>query len=311
VLKAADGAPLPDIRSSADNAAVADQILAFVREQAARPDVVLHGSIAGGRKTMSMWLGNAFMLYGRSGDRLTHVLVSPEFEGAPDFFYPPPRPCPIRLADGRKGDASGARVELADIPFLRLRHLLPTDARGQPAHHGELVRATQLVLDESAHSLLTVDLGKGLVAVGSRPVQIEAGPLALYALFAAQKAERCVRQDLPACGACRDCFFGLGKDFGDEQRDRLVALYRALGGRQPVRFDATLKGGGVPERLRSLRSKANAAARRALGLMAGPYLIEAVGAYNQKRYGLLLDKNRIRLVGATNRPPAPRSGHPA
>lgn len=295
VLRAADGRSLADIRSSADNAAGADQIMAFAREQTSRPDVVIHGSIAGGRKTMSMLLGSAFMLFGRPQDRLSHVLVSPDLEGVPDFFYPPPRPTPLRLANGRIKDASRAHIELADVPFLRLRHLLPAGAGSDPAHHADLVRATQVILDESAHPTLTLDLAAGQVTVGSRSIRMEPRSLGLYALFTTQKAERCVRTDLPTCGACRECFFSAGKRFPDDQRDRLLALYQQLGGRDPAVLARVLAGSDAAATLRSLKSRANAAVRRSIGLIAGPYLISATGGY-EKRHGLLLDKGRIRII---------------
>lgn len=126
---------------------------------------------------------------------------------------------------------------------------------------------------------------------------MEPRPLALYALFAAQKVERCVRPDLVACGECRECFFSGGKDFPGDQRERLLSIYQALGGRGSMVLARTLAGAGAAEALRSLKSKANAAIRRTLGLIAGPYLIAGTGGYG-KRHGLLLDKSRIHVVVA-------------
>ena len=51
-------------------------------------DTQLMVSIAGGRKTMGYYAGYALTLFGRHQDQLSHVLVSEEFEGNRDFFFP-------------------------------------------------------------------------------------------------------------------------------------------------------------------------------------------------------------------------------
>lgn len=56
VLKNAEGQPLENISNVRDNEAVADQTFAFVREMASDPDLCLHASIAGGRKTVGLYL---------------------------------------------------------------------------------------------------------------------------------------------------------------------------------------------------------------------------------------------------------------
>jgi CRISPR-associated protein (TIGR02584 family) len=49
---------------------------------------MLHVSIAGGRKSMGFFAGYAFSLFGRTQDRLSHVLVNDPFESFPDFYFP-------------------------------------------------------------------------------------------------------------------------------------------------------------------------------------------------------------------------------
>jgi CRISPR-associated protein (TIGR02584 family) len=294
LLRAADGRPLPDIRSAADNAAVADQIMAFVREQAARPDVVLHGSIAGGRKTMSMLLGSAFMLFGRPQDRLSHVLVSSEFESSPEFYYPPPRPARIPVAGGRTADASRARVELAEVAYPRLRNLLTPSGRQGPLRHTDLIRSAQALLDHRAHPELVVDLPAGEIRVGGARASLPPRLLAFYSLFAAEKRERCIRRDLPRCGDCAECYFSAGKNFPVQQRDRLLATYHRVLGREPQGLKRALETEKSAETLREMTSKVNAALRERLGSLAPPYLITAIGTY-AKRHGLPIDKGLIQL----------------
>lgn len=130
VLADRDGRLLDDIRSPADNMAMADAILAAIAEFANDPDSAIHVSLAGGRKSMGFFAGYALSLYGRPQDRLSHVLVSEGFETNPEFFFPPRQP---RVLIGRNGEplsTSEAHVDLADIPFVRLRERLPRELLG-------------------------------------------------------------------------------------------------------------------------------------------------------------------------------------
>lgn len=124
VLPQADGSPLHDIRSQADNQAMADGITEWVRRLTADPNHSLHVSIAGGRKTMGFYAGYAVSLYGRSHDRLSHVLVSADYESHPQFYYPTPYSHVIYTNGNNPKplDTRQAEVMLADIPFVRLRH---------------------------------------------------------------------------------------------------------------------------------------------------------------------------------------------
>ncbi|MFN3630601.1 MAG: CRISPR-associated ring nuclease Csm6, partial [Casimicrobiaceae bacterium] len=122
VIQDRDGRALEDIRDDQDNDCAANTIANLVRQLTQQPQTELHASIAGGRKTMGYLLGAAMSLYGRPQDRLSHVLVAPQFESHPEFFYPTPYSRVI-TALGPGGDALDCRnaaVWLGDIPFVRL-----------------------------------------------------------------------------------------------------------------------------------------------------------------------------------------------
>jgi CRISPR-associated protein (TIGR02584 family) len=104
---------LADIRDDASNAAALGTIVATVEELSRLPELRLHASLAGGRKTMSSSLENAMMLFGRPDDELSHVLVPEAAERDPTFYYPGPE-------DDRT-------IDLGLRPYLRLRHLLTED----------------------------------------------------------------------------------------------------------------------------------------------------------------------------------------
>jgi hypothetical protein len=89
IIKGQKGQFLDDIREGSHNEALGDFIAGFIREKSQDSNTRLHCSLAGGRKTMSFYLGSALQLFGRPWDKLYHVLVSPEFESHPEFYYKP------------------------------------------------------------------------------------------------------------------------------------------------------------------------------------------------------------------------------
>lgn len=137
----ANGCPVDDARTLEDHEALADFIMDTVRQLTADDASVVHASIAGGRKTMTFYLGYAMSLFGRPQDRMSHVLVSEGYEGLPGFYYPTREPREIHDRFGNVLDARDARVSLADIPFIRQRDQLPDMLRSQ----GEGVSFRKLV----------------------------------------------------------------------------------------------------------------------------------------------------------------------
>ena len=120
VIKNKEGKELSDIQSPEENEIASDQIVSLVGNLCQDDESAIHVSIAGGRKTMGFFLGYALSLYGREQDRLSHVLVSPDFESLDNFYYPKPYSHPIFNRKGEEIDASNAQVMLAEIPWVRL-----------------------------------------------------------------------------------------------------------------------------------------------------------------------------------------------
>jgi len=120
-----DGMLLDDIKTPEENEAAADFITRKVNELTRDDECALYVSIAGGRKTMGYYLGYALSLYGRSQDRLSHVLVTERYESLHDFFYPTPYSRVIYDRDKNPLDTNAAHIMLADIPFVRLRSGIP------------------------------------------------------------------------------------------------------------------------------------------------------------------------------------------
>lgn len=123
-----DGQPLDDVRSEREQEIIADFITQRVRELTADPELAIHASLAGGRKTMGFALGYAMSLFGRRCDCLSHVLVNDPYESVPDFFYP--TPVSVLRSDAKnqgQHDLSMAVVTLATIPLVLMREEMPTN----------------------------------------------------------------------------------------------------------------------------------------------------------------------------------------
>lgn len=121
-----EGNKLADITSEADNEITADYITNTVRELTANKNTSLHVSIAGGRKTMTYYLGYAMSVFGRIQDNMSHVLVEDAYLSQ-DFYYPTPEPKILTTRKGQEFDASKVKVMLGYLPYIRLRDGLTDD----------------------------------------------------------------------------------------------------------------------------------------------------------------------------------------
>ena len=127
IVPDAEGNPVDDARTRADHEALADFIVSEVQIATADEHQRVHASLAGGRKTMTFYLGYAMSLFGRADDVLSHVLISDGFEGHPDFWFPTQADAYKHISNrDQLLDASRAEVSLTTIPFIAHRHELPT-----------------------------------------------------------------------------------------------------------------------------------------------------------------------------------------
>lgn len=177
------GEDLDDIRSPADNDAAANSIAELVREMTVDEQTELHVSLAGGRKTMGYYLGYALSLYGRPQDRLSHILVKGAFEGHPSFYYPTPYQQIIQTRDPKAQalDCADAIVEIAEIPFVRLRDGLPQRLLTGKANFTETVEIANMAHGD-AH--LHIDTATRKVSVNGIPANLTDTSFALLYWFA-------------------------------------------------------------------------------------------------------------------------------
>ena len=188
VTPGAAGTEVEDARSKEDHAALADFITTQVRERTASPDTTLHASLAGGRKTMTFYIGYAMSLFGRPRDTLSHVLISEGYENIPDFWFPTSVE-PHRYVRNREKtlDASAAKVTLAPIPFVRLREGLPQKLLAGDAKFSQTVDAIQQSLEPPRLHIYRSEDGEITVECGMQIVKLPPDLLAWFIWWAEQE----------------------------------------------------------------------------------------------------------------------------
>jgi CRISPR-associated protein (TIGR02584 family) len=283
IIRDHTGLPLSDIRTPADNAATANTIVSLMRQLTQQHDTALHVSIAGGRKTMGFYVGYALSLYGRSQDRLSHVLVTPaELESNRDFYYPPPTPLVLHHPHSEKPvSTEQAHIHLAEIPFVRMRHGLPDDVLETDSGFDALVDIAQQRLGSPE---LVLDLETRRVRCGNVEVPMAPQWFAFYywlAMFASDGGgeERFVGSSNTSTDSFLECY---KKVVGSMAHDYEAAVYSQRHG-----FDKNF----FSER----RSRVNKALRKALGPAASHYLVYSTGKRPHTRYGLKLKPEQIQL----------------
>jgi CRISPR-associated protein (TIGR02584 family) len=285
VITGSDGMPLDDILVDADNVAVADFITEEVRAITADPAVSLHVSIAGGRKTMGFYVGYALSLFGRTQDRLSHVLVSRPFESSPGFFYPAPS---SRFIPGSSLDAQDGRVHLSDIPFVRLREGLPRSLLDGHATFSGTVAEAQRALPPVS---LRLEPATRTVVAGGERLVLSPQQFALYWMM----AERCRSGRQGVHWSDR----GLGEDLLGYY-GRLVGVHSGLYEQAAKAYRSFGKDNFDPQ-----KAHVNRAIRLALGgRRAAPYLLvrlEPIPGGLRHRVGLALPRDAIAIAAASLR----------
>ncbi len=127
LMKDGSGEPIFNGKREEDQNYIADSIMKIIASFTQQQDTRIHASIAGGRKSMSFYMGNAMSLLGREQDMLSHVFISEEFEFCDQFFYPTKQDNYIEIKKDNHTlnlNTRDAEVTLAEIPFVRMRHLI-------------------------------------------------------------------------------------------------------------------------------------------------------------------------------------------
>jgi hypothetical protein len=267
----------------------ADAIIERIRMLTADPEIALHVSIAGGRKTMGFLAGHALSLFGRPQDRLSHVLVAESFVSHPDFFYPPKRPRVLYDRMNRPVRSDQAQLVLADIPFLRLRGQLPEELLAAGRSYSETVAEAQAALPPLA---LHLDATTRTAVAGGEAVVLTPAEFAFYVMLAERR-----RQGLA------------GAHWSDPGLQAEIArCYALVVNAWSGDYERFETAGMSKDNFNARKSHINAALVRTLGRRrAEPYLVEALAPLGDKGrgrlrpYGLSLPPDAITIAARRSR----------
>lgn len=304
IAKDSSGEEIDDIITEHHNEIIGDIITTTVKGLASDPATRLHCSIAGGRKTMSFYLGVALQLFGRPQDRLYHVLVSPEFESNPDFFYKPKKNKIIeaRLLDGtvKRLNTKDAWIELAELPFIRLGEKLNLSAK----NFRELVEEGQNEIDRAiTHPEISINIGERNIKIKNKTINIQPVQLMVYTAFLRQKTDNCMHRERKYCGDCTDCFV-TASDFKNSKvfqsvLDDYAKMYRHGDHKKEELLKRWEKALMPSDIIRQNISKINRLLKTQLNdaPISQYCTITNVKAYGSTRYGVKAEKSKIKING--------------
>lgn len=308
-----DLGPGEDTRDLEANIGYANMATRLLRDLTADPGGRVHACLAGGRKTMSFYMGYAMSLLGREHDELSHVLVwPPEFENCADFWWIPK--VPRRIPIGAKGQeiwrsTGEAAIEVVRIPFVRLRHLMGSGPLGS----GE-VNFARFIVDARrtmGRQRLTLNDERLEIGVGDSAARLPPKKYALYRLLAEVR-----RDGWPGAGPD-----GIGPDQrgwlsldlvdlpGNTVNRRFLEIYenlpqsRIATGQRSLR---DIQGAMLPDELRDEFNREIANINRLLDQRFDDYILRDCVRIKwvrgdrrkgiRRRFGLAFEPNRIEIV---------------
>ncbi len=281
-----NGCPLPDIRTKEDNTIMANFINKIIKGLTKDENTELHCSIAGGRKTMSFYLGSALQLYGRSQDKLYHVLVSSEFETNRDFFYKPKINQQIKSNNGKILNTNDAQIELAELPFLRIGEKIRIEGKGfeESIKYGQEA-INDAVFDEN----VTINFKERELRIGERKINLQPIHLTIYATLLKLK-KNCKEKN---CEICETCCISRNK-WDQDKINIFNKYYKAARGEG---IDSWFSGRKKydPVVLTSAISKINNIIKKIINndIFAQNYLIKSYRRYGETNYGLSIKPDKI------------------
>lgn len=166
--------------------AAADRMMKHLTRWTADDQPPLAVCVAGGRKNMGVLFVQVFSLLARPLDRLFHLVVSPEFENLPGFFFPPPQPATVESYSKGCGvaflNSAEARITAVEIPIIRLRSLTDEATRqGLLGFSPSRERVQSTV--ETTDTKLYIDPARLEIRYRGMTIQLPPREFALYHFF--------------------------------------------------------------------------------------------------------------------------------
>lgn len=287
IIPDANGNDVADARSIADHNSLADFIINEVRELTDDNEVTIYASLAGGRKTMTFFLGYAMSLFGRAKDMLTHVLVNEDFENLKDFFYPTPYNKRVVNYNNIAFNAKDAIITLAEIPFVRMREEMPERIIKQKANYSETVELMNIMNQEPN---LVIDLINNKVKANDHDIHMARAEITFLTWAAERTLKKAPGLAIP--------FEGFPKE---EYAEKFIDLYKFINGGISDKVETALSKGMDKNYFNDRKAKVKKAFITSLGKRAGViFSIQSVGKENERSiarlYGLAIKPENIKII---------------
>jgi CRISPR-associated protein (TIGR02584 family) len=255
---------LDDFVSREENELAADTLMRFVQLLAADPNCRIYCSLSGARKTLGPFLALALQFFGHKGDLLFHVLVSPELESDPAFFYPR---C--------KKEEKLIRLFEVPVPLMRKR-ISVVEAEGETFRYSDFVRRLDEELERLERRPEVVLTRDRRVVMHEVSAQLTPLQFALYALVLERRLH--CEED---CAGCERCSL-TRVEIGEGLAPQLQRVLRALAVRDArlERLNRWQSPTAYDERLHAFHetvAKLNRALRATFGRHASSCEVKPVG----------------------------------
>ena len=272
---------LNDIRTPDDSIKFADFVSRHILNLTKNPHHQLYVSMAGGRKTMSYYVGYSMSLYGRIQDKLLHVLVNSPFDTLAEFYYPAQNCCLLKLENTDTIYAREAKIDLINIPFIRMRSCVPDRLIKGKISFSEAVANIQAILNTKEYHLIIDIASRSLICDGIA-VKLTGYQFAIYVYLAHLKQSQ-------------NAYVPWREIDTTKILDTLAKLY--TGGKASARYQQvykTISGSSFETSFREQLSKINKIVKSTLEFDA--FTIDAIKVGNVTNYGIKIDPLNISII---------------
>jgi CRISPR-associated protein (TIGR02584 family) len=313
VLRDTNGVEIEDIRTVEENRGAANMLFDFIRQKLMDENIIVHCSIAGGRKSMDVYSAFAFQFYGKSEDKMYHVIVNSPFDdpnlkdksGRRFLYIPIEEVVFTRKLDKSEHTSMGAEITLYEIPYIHLRSKLK-DILQSNESYDKLVDIAQREIDLVwVQPHLYIDVKRGSVKINDWDLVLKPTELFIYLYFVFSRKMCKQRHGKNLCSFCfpefeevnglkvrkfknweplLKAFRIIRKNFGDKSKETKTIenwIYN-----------------GIPRQ--SLSDKICDINKRIKEIVQIPNVdvvkIVNEGKYSKPRYGIRLEPGRIELI---------------
>lgn len=227
--------------------------------------------ISGGRKTMSIDLAFAMMLYAKNSDKMYHIVAQQDYQQSKQLFP--------------KNKDDEDKIFLFEKKFLRLNNLVNTHNINSYTYR-ELIELAQNEIDSSINlGNLIIDKTDLSITIENKKITLQPLQFAVYLFFAKENK-----------------FVKGGKQFTKTSSQKIWRIYRqisnSVGQRERVAkysFNNEILDFDIIQKIIStLKNKINKATN--YSPLTEYYIIKSKGNYAGKTYGIALPKTKIKII---------------